>query len=59
MLLDLDTCRIKLFISVVLIIRTLFPVMVLAVIITDGPGIILFLFAVKSRYEMENTNRKK
>lgn len=48
--------RIKFFISIVLIIRPLFPVMVLAIVITDG---IFFFFAVKRRFKMESANRKK
>lgn len=50
---------IKFFILKVGFIRPLFPVMVLAIIITHGPGIIFFLIAVKRGLEMESINGKK
>lgn len=59
MLFNLCMHGIKFFILKVGFIRPLFPVMVLAIIITHGPGIIFFLIAVKRGLEMESINGKK
>lgn len=50
-LLDLVMHRIKLFILIVLIIRPLFPVMVFAIIITDGSGVIFFFLRSKGGWK--------